>query len=77
MAPVRYRISVRGRLTERLGSAFDDMIPCHARAGRPPALSICWRDHKTHEKPFKYRLFSVRPPVSFPSFSRSSFAQAP
>jgi hypothetical protein len=26
MAPVRYRISVRGRLTERLGSAFDDMI---------------------------------------------------
>ena len=25
MAPVRYRISVRGRLTERLGSAFDDM----------------------------------------------------
>ena len=26
MAPVRYRISVRGRLTERLGSAFDGMI---------------------------------------------------
>ena len=26
MAPVRYRISVRGRLTERLGSAFHGMI---------------------------------------------------
>jgi len=26
MAPVRYRISVRGRLTERLGSAFEGMI---------------------------------------------------
>ena len=25
MAPVRYRISVRGRLTERLGSAFGGM----------------------------------------------------
>jgi hypothetical protein len=25
VAPVRYRISVRGRLTERLGSAFDGM----------------------------------------------------
>jgi hypothetical protein len=25
LAPVRYRISVRGRLTERLGSAFDGM----------------------------------------------------
>ena len=25
MAPVRYRISVRGRLTDRLGSAFSGM----------------------------------------------------
>ena len=25
MEPLRYRISVRGRLTERLGSAFDGM----------------------------------------------------
>ena len=25
MAPTRYRISVRGRLTERLGSAFEGM----------------------------------------------------
>lgn len=25
MAPVRYRIKVRGRLTERLGSAFGEM----------------------------------------------------
>jgi hypothetical protein len=25
MGPTRYRISVRGRLTERLGSAFDGM----------------------------------------------------
>ena len=25
MAPVRYRISVRGRLTDRLGSAFSQM----------------------------------------------------